>query len=381
MRKYRMFVLYYIIGMLASLGVSAFPLIYASRGYDASQIALLISVSYIASIIQPLLGYITDIYLTNLKMAKIVFGLLVISSLGMLLSSELFIVFVVINAMMRTGLISFLDGYVTTHQDQFEFSYGKMRSSIPIGFGSGLFVAFAIITVLNLTIESSLVIFCVASLIALFIVSSIKDLEADVTKQEVINSDEEESYNFGGVVTLVSFSLLYSGLFQISNAYLSLYYNEFGYTTIIIGLLSLIMLIPQIALMIGYDRILGKLKKTNVLIISVVVGMLQSLIYYNFQDSLPMLIIASVLCGIQLVIFPASFFPLFTKSLKKSRISTGLTTKTTVLCIWVAFFNTFIVGKIYASSGTSQSVYIVICIVMLLSLIPLTIYKQMNKQD
>lgn len=113
-----MFVLYYIVGMLASLGVSTFPLIYANRGFDPGQIALLIGLSYIASLIQPILGHITDTYLTNLKMAKVIFIMLVISSMGMYLASSLLLIFVIINAMMRTGLISFMDGYVTTHQDQ-----------------------------------------------------------------------------------------------------------------------------------------------------------------------------------------------------------------------------------------------------------------------
>lgn len=381
MRKYKMFVLYYIVGMLASLGVSAFPLIYANRGFDPGQIALLISVSYIASLIQPILGHITDTYLTNLKMAKIIFTMLVVSSMGMYLASSLFLIFVIINAMMRTGLISFIDGYVTTHQDQFEFSYGKMRSSIPIGFGSGLFLTFGMIFILGAGVEASLLIFAMAAIIALVIINSIEDLQVNqVTISRKID-ETEDNYDWLGIILLVAFSLLYSGLFQISNAYLSLYYAEYGYTTIIIGALSLLMLVPQIALMIGYDKILGKMKKTNVLLIGVAIGMIQSLIYYIFPNSILMLIIASFLCGIQLVIFPASFFPLFTKALKQSRISTGLTSKTTVLCVWVALLNTFVIGKIYANSGSSRSVYIVICLVMLISILPLYSYKLTHKLD
>lgn len=123
-----------------------------------------------------------------------------------------------------------------------------MRSSIPIGFVSGLFLTFRIIPILGASVEASLLIFAIAAIVALVIINSIEDLQVSQGNIERKIDETEDNYDWLGIILLVAFSLLYSGLFQISNAYLSLYYAEYGYTTIIIGALSLLMLVSILPL-------------------------------------------------------------------------------------------------------------------------------------
>lgn len=376
MKKYKVFIIYYIVGIIASLSLTAYPLIFSNKGFNTKQVSLLISLGFIMAIFTPMLGYLTDRFYTNLKMAKLSFMIMAISSILMFLtSSALFIISLIINSIFRIGIVSFLDSYVTKHNDQFELSYAKNRTAMPIGFASAFFLGEIFIKIFNLEVTGMLLFISILLVIGFILLLSIEDRETIETKKVINTNDNDDVYDKFGIITLIMYAFLYAGLYQISSSYLSIFLTEFGYTTFIIGILNLSMLAPQLFLLINYDKIFGRMRNSSIMIISAILGTLQVLIYVLFPHSLILLLIASFLNGTQLVIYPASFYKNLSKAFKKSRVATGFTVNSTIQALWVGLFNSIFISHIYSKSGTTTVIYITAFIIMIISILPILIYR------
>lgn len=382
MKKYKIFILYYIIGIVASLSLSAYPLIFSNKGFNTKQTSLLISLGFLMAIFTPVTGYITDRFYTNLKMAKFSFIILSISSITMFLcNSTLFIIALIINGIFRAGIVAFLDSYVTKYSNQFELSYAKSRTALPIGFASAFFIGEIFIKIFNLQISGMLLFISIILILGFIILLQIEDKELTENKHIETTNITNDTYDKSGIITLIMYAFLYAGLYQISSSYLSIFFVEFGYNTFIIGLLNLSMLIPQLFLLLNYDKIFGNLRNSSIMIICAIIGILQSLIYIIFPHNIILLFLGSLLSGTQLVIYPASFYKNLTKAFKQSRVATGLTINSTIQALWVGIFNIVFISHLYNKFNTTIAIYITVVIVMLISLIPVYVYRLKHKNS
>lgn len=382
MKKYKLFMLYYIIGIVASLSLSAYPLIFSNKGFNTKQTSLLISLGFLMAMFTPITGYITDRFYTNLKMAKFSFIILSISSITMFIcSSTLFIIALIINGIFRAGIVAFLDSYVTKYSSQFELSYAKNRTALPIGFASAFFIGEIFIRIFNLQISGMLLFISIILILGFIILLQIEDKELTENKHVESTNITNDNYDKSGIITLIMYAFLYAGLYQISSSYLSIFFVEFGYNTFIIGLLNLSMLIPQLFLLLNYDKIFGNLRNSSIMIICATIGILQSLIYIIFPHNIILLFLGSLLSGTQLVIYPASFYKNLTKSFKQSRVATGLTINSTIQALWVGIFNIVFISRLYNKFNTTIVIYITVVIVMLISLIPVYVYRLKHKKS
>lgn len=376
MKKYKMFIIYYIIGIIGSLALTAYPLIFSDKGYDAKHISLFISLGFIMAIFKPFIGYFTDRFYTNLKMTKLSFIAIGICTLLMFFSPKLFIPALIISSIFRSGMAAFLDSYIIKHPNQFELSYAEIRIGMPIGMASAFFAGEIFIEIFNLSISGMLLFMTMVCLISFILLLFTEDAEIKETKHKEIKTYSDDTYDIQGIITLIIYAFLYSGLFQISLSYLSIFFKEFGYSTFIIGIVNLVMLIPQLFLIFNYNKILGKLRNSTILIMSAAMGVVQAMIYVLFPHNLILLIFGSILGGIQLVIFPSNFCSNLSKAFKASRVSTGLTLNTTIQALWVGLFNTLVVSGLYTKFETTIIVYIVIAVIVLISIIPMILYRR-----
>ncbi|MFV0288499.1 MAG: MFS transporter [Mycoplasmatales bacterium] len=376
MKKYSMFVFYYIVGIVSALALSAYPLIYNAKGYNEKMVALLISISFIAVVFQPVIGYITDKFTTTLTMTKIIFVGYIISCFVMFISFKLFIIGLIINTITRSSVIPLIDGYVTQNPELFPFSYAKMRTAMPIGFGTSFIVSLIFINVFGLPISGILVLLGILAIVALIIVFSIKDVQKlNDKKSTKVQENIVVKNDMLAIITLFLFFILYAGAYQISSTYLTTYYTNFGYSGMFMSVLNFLMIIPQIFLMFNYDKLLGKFKKSTIQILALSFGLLQVLIYVLFPHSVLLLVIAIMLSGIQIVLFPASFYPQITKAIKSSYLSTGLTLLVTIQALWIGLYNQGFVAKVYANTNNIKSIYLIMFGTILVSLIPVLIYR------
>lgn len=376
-KKYNILVLYYVIGVLSSLSMVAYPLIFIERGYQPIQVGLLISLGFIASIFQPVIGYISDKYLSKLKTLVLVFVLFIASAGVMLFEhSYIFIIALMVNSLMKTSMPALIDSYYTHFPEQFSFPYAKARTAMPIGLGTAMFGASLFIGVFNMAMSGVLVFAIILAVIALVAVKSIEDFET--REQQTTSEVTQDSTNYQALIALVMYALLYAGMNQITSTYLSIHFKQFGYSPQFIGTISLLMLVPQLILMFNYERLLGKFKQTSIMVMAVGFGIAQALIYVFMSNSILMLAIASMFGGVQLVLYPASFYPSLASSVKKSRTSTAMTVNATLQALFIGLFNATIVSNVYQSTQTTISVYVIVIIVETISLGTIFMYKRVR---
>lgn len=374
-KKYNIFILYYIIGVISSLAMVAYPLLFIQRGFTSTQIVLLISISFIASIFQPLIGYIADSFLTNLKTLKYLFIIYLITCLIMFFYPPLFIISFSINSLMRTGMPALIDSYYNSSLTQFDFSFAKVRTSMPIGLGTAFFVANIFITIFHLSINGVLLFLAIISILAIIIIISLPE-QATNTKNS--SNPLNQQTNFSNIFLLILYSLLYAGMYQVTSSYLSLYFSQFGYSTHFIGSISMLMLLPQIFLMINYDKLFSTTKNSTIMLLAALFGIVQLIIYITSPHNIIFLAFASLAGGIQLVLFPAGFYPLLTQNFNSNKTSIGLTLNSTIQALGVGLLNTIVISDIYNQNQNTIDVYFFATIVMLLSFIPVLIYKYKN---
>lgn len=379
--KYKMFGLYYIIGIISASALSAYPVIYMDKGFNTEQIAALISVSFIAMIFQPLVGYYSDKLNDNIKSLKIVLILFIVSSLIMFASVKLFVIGLVVNSIMRTSIVPLIDGFVTRNIDSFEFSYAQMRTAMPIGFGTAVLVSLLFVNLFGLPISGMLIFLSVLAVIMIIIIHSLNGIEdgesESISNEEgTVKSNVKLETNWKYVILLGLFYLLYPGMYQVSSSYQSVLITDLGHGPMFIGVLNLLMVAPQIYLLFNYQKVFKNFKSTSIMLIVTVLGIIQALIYIVIPTSIIMLVIASMLGGIQIVLFPASFFPQFTSSIKSSKLSTVLTLNTAIQAVIVGLYNQGFISKLLDISGNIKVVYLIVMITMLMGIIPVLLYKR-----
>lgn len=376
-KKYNVFVLYYIIGVLSSLFMVAYPLLFVERGYSTKEIGVLISLGFIASIFQPIIGYISDRFLSKLKTLSLVFILFIISAITMIFSSGyIFIGALIINALMKSSMPALIDSYYNRFPEQFSFPYAKVRTAMPIGLGTAMFALSIFIALFDTSMNGVLIFVSILSIIALCVIFSIEDLEKDDEQIDVQVTNT--STNYQAVFALFMYAFLYAGMNQITSTYLSIHFNQFGYSAQFIGTISLLMLVPQLLLMFNYERWLGNFKRTSIMAIAVAFGVAQASIYVFMSNSIVMLAVASMFGGVQLVLYPASFYPSLAASVKTSRISTAMTLNATIQALLIGLFNVMVVSTVYQNTNTTVSVYVIVIIVELVSLLAIMMYKRVK---
>lgn len=376
LKKYKMFIFYFVLGIMNALALSAYPLIYLDKGYSSEKVALLISLSFFAMILQPLVGIFTDKLGDNIKALKIIIVTYIISVVMMFFSLKLFVIGLVLNSITRNSIGPITDGYVTKTIHQFKHSYAQMRTAMPIGFGTSFLISLMFTKILGLSISGILIFLTIIAVIMFIIISTLNN-NTELVNSSVASTEVFET-NIKHVILLVLYFLIYAGTYQISSSYISLYMIENERPEIFIGVLNFLMVIPQIILLFNYNKLFGKLKQSSVMTIATCLGILQAVIYVLFPQSTVLLIIASFLSGIQIVLFPSGFYPQFTKAVKSSKLATYMTLNTSVQAVWVGMFNQLFIAKVYGITETTTSVYIIIIAMMCIGLVPVLSFKKVS---
>lgn len=376
LKKYKMFIFYFVLGIMNALALSAYPLIYLDKGYSSEKVALLISLSFFAMILQPLVGIFTDKLGDNIKALKIIIVIYIISGFMMFFSLKLFVIGLVLNSITRNSIGPITDGYVTKTIHQFKYSYAQMRTAMPIGFGTSFLISLMFTKILGLSISGILIFLAIIAVILFIIISTLNN-NTELVNSSVASMEVFET-NIKHVILLVLYFLIYAGTYQISSSYISLYMIENERPEIFIGVLNFLMVIPQIILLFNYNKLFGKLKQSSVMTIATCLGILQAVIYVLFPQSTILLIIASFLSGIQIVLFPSGFYPQFTKAVKSSKLATYMTLNTSVQAVWVGLFNQLFIAKVYGITETTTSVYIIIIAMMCIGLVPVLSFKKVS---
>lgn len=377
----KLYLIYFIYGVMGTIAIQMLPLVMNAKGYDASQITLLLSVVFLASIFQPLIGYLTRTKFGSKAMLRLLIGGMAITAFTIFLVTNYYIMIIVVLlfSIARLSISPIYDSYTTRAIATHNINYGLCRSGASFGFGIGMAIYTVIAAIFDLDYIAAFALVAILALVATFIVST---LPVDESEQS-ISEDEKVSdkTNMLLVILLIAMYTLYFGGLNIRISYLSTYYVEFGYSTAFISLTTFIMVIPEVLFLPLYNRLFSNFNKIFLLFCSIILGIIQITLYIMFTDSAVMLMIASLFNGFQIMIFFPTYFGLLQQSLGKKNSAFGFVMNMTMMSLFVGIFNLFVIRPIYINSQSTISIFYLIIGLGICALIPLFIYHLKTKTN
>ncbi len=374
----KLYMIYFMTGVIGTISIQMLPLVMNAKGYDASQITLILSVVFLASIFQPLIGYLTRIKVGTTMLLRLLAGAVAVTALIIFLITDyyLMIVIVLLFSIARLSISPIYDSYTTRAIETHNINYGLCRSGASFGFGIGMAIFTVIAAVLNLDYIAAFALVSVLGLTATILIAT---LPKDEVHEQSKTVEENDKTNMLLVVLLITMFTLYFGALNIRISYTSTYYVEFGYSTAFISLATFIMVIPEVIFLPLYNRLFSRVNKSLLLLISIVLGIIQIMLYIVFATSPFMLMFASLFNGFQIMVFFPTYFGLLQHNLGKRNSAFGFVMNVTMMSLFVGIFNLAVIRPVYINSETTISIFYLVIGLQVLALIPLFIYHLKTK--
>ncbi|WOO87868.1 MFS transporter [Mollicutes bacterium LVI A0039] len=372
----RLYLLYFIIGSANAIAIQMLPLILTEKSFDANQVTMALSVVFLAALFQPVIGYLTKSKFGSKRMIQFLLTVMAIMTLVIFATTKfipmLFIVLLL--SIARTSISPIYDSYTTMAATTHGVNYGLIRSGASLGFGTGMAIYTIIANIFGFGNSASFVFASILLMIGLVIIAA---LPHEDTKQQLQSIGSEQSSLIMSVL-LISMFMLYFGALNIRLSYLSMYYIEFGYSNSFISLTTFFMVIPEIIFLPLYNRFFAKYNKVLLLCISLIIGILQILMYIAFTNSPGLLLFGSLFNGFQIMIFFPTYFGLLQKSLGPKNSSFGFIMNMTMMSIFVGVFNTVVIRPIYVAANSTIPIFWLIICLQIAAFVPLLVYNFKN---
>lgn len=366
-------------GVFNSVAIQMLPLILVYKGFDDGQVATLLSVVFLAALFQPLLGIASKKWLSDVSVMKLLVIAAGVSSLVMFFSTMfgMMLLLILLFSVARLSISPINDSYATNQVAKHGGNYGLIRSGASLGFGCGMIIYTIIADILGANYNFAFIFMLGVTVVALSILSTLpREEETETSSNEVV---DEHTSNWPMYILLVMIYALYFGGLGVRITYLSTYYVEFGYTTLFISLTTFVMIIPEITVMPMYNRLFSRFNKYKLIAISILLGIIQIILYITCYNNPAMLVFTSLFNGFQIMIFFPSYFFLLQKSLGPKNSSFGFLLNMTSQSLFVGLFSIVVVKPLYVSSGSTIPIFYSVIVIMLLAYIPLMIlYKKYN---
>lgn len=382
MKTKNLFSVYLMLGIMGAITTQALPIVYSSYGLSSNQIYNLISIVFLATAFQPLLGMIIDRFFSQERGISLLFGLVGVVSIGLIfINTYPIILFVILLlSIFRIPLFPIMDGYSAGQVQKYHLNMGLIRAGSTIGFGVGMAVLMLFLNLFNLTPNFSFLFMAILAFAAVIIIelSNRKEavenqLPASDSKQSVVEDDTETKWDL--VVLLVIMQIAFFGFTILKVNYTTPFLVENGFTNNVIATTTIIGMIPIFVLMPLFGKIFNKFKFTTIFFFGILANVIQTSLFLLFPTSLGVIMLGSFFNGFIFPLYTPVFGMLLRKGLNSKYISTGFTTIFTIQNLFVFFFNQFVVINILNITNTISTAYIICLGFFGLSLIPLLILR------
>lgn len=381
MQKKLLFWGYFLIGAIANTAVLLLPFFYAGKGMGDMQIVYLLSSTYLASIVQPALGYIADTTIGPKKMLKNVsFGIVVISII-MYFSRGFLLLFILsfIFSIFRNATFPLFDNLAIGYCEKHKIEYGGVRKGGSIGFGLGVLISVPLYSLLGT--NALILIPTVLAFILIYIVKDVEysnNLHVKVTIKDYKN-DLNELLKSKKYLLLIVIHLMIMGLCTIKLSYQSTYIESLNVTILYIVILNMFLVIPEIILISRTKKIFSKFNISFVFMILIIINIIHASILY-FTTSTGVILIFSVMHGIVMSIYIPTFFSYLAKVMPKGAVSTGYLINATFQSLGSFLINTLLISTFVYIYGIKGS-FLMMIILFILALIPIWLLFQVNKNE
>ncbi|MFV0246898.1 MAG: MFS transporter [Mycoplasmatales bacterium] len=381
MRGRYLFIVYVVIGISGSIAVQALPMIYNDYGFSSLQIYNLLSIVFLATALQPIIGYVIDKKLTQDQGLSALFSLAAITSLILffLQSYTLVLIFVFLLSMFRIPTITISDGYNSTIAHMYGTNMPLIRSGASIGYGIGIILLESILVITHLSTNYAFIFIAIISLTASLLISVPKKIYRIKNVQQQVKEDHvTKKTDWSIIIPLVITQVLFFGctILKISYTTPFLMFNGFNNTEIS---MSLVMgALPIFILMPLFSKIFRRYKRSTIMLVTICVGLIQTILYLSFPSSLFIVYLCSFLNGFLFPLYSPVYSMILRSSLDPKYISTGFTAIISLQNMFVFLFNALIVMNLVNIIGSPSVAFYISLLTSLIALIPVSIliYKK-----
>lgn len=371
---------YFLIGAIANFNIVLLPFFYHAKGMSDGEVALLLSATYLSSLVQPVFGYIADSTIGPKEMLKkISIGIVLVSVL--LFFSNAFIslfVFSFIFSMFRNLTFPLLDNLALTFCGKHNFTYGVLRKGGSLGFGSGVLIALPILLVFN--IEYVVMVPLILGIVLLIILINLK-FDTDAVENKVTLNEYKEAmselFKSKRFILLLAIHLCLMGMSSLKLSYQSSLLDSLGVSVIYMVTINFATILFEILFISKTQIIFRKVHLSFILIIMIFVMILQNMFLLK-SSSLILILIAALLHGVTMALYVPNFFEYFSKAVPARSSSMAYVLNTTTQAIGALLVNSIVIAPLVFMFGTRIS-FIIISFVALLGLIPIFILFKMDK--
>ncbi len=378
MKKKNFYFIYVIIGMMGTIFLQAMPVIYQSLGFTSQEILNLISIVFLGTIFQPVIGFIADRILGQKRMIIVLFLLTALTSVILFFtkSYQPFLVMMLILSIFRLPTLPIMDGYVATITHNLKINMGLIRSGTTIGYGIGILVLMIILNLFNLDESFVFIFIAIINLIAMVILSLQKVEVGQSKKPAETNLHLNQKTNWLLFVILLMLQLIFFGASLLKVSYTSPFLIEFGYSAQVIAFTTLIGSIPVLILMPLFNKLFKTFRYTTLIIFCLGINFIQTGLFILFPSNLLIVLIGSFLTGFIFPIYSPIFGMLLRKVVADDFVSSSFTIIFTVQNVGLYVFNQFYVSNVVSSTNDVLSAFNIIELCFLFALIPLVILRK-----
>ncbi len=383
MKSKSLFSIYVMLGIMGAITTQALPVVYSSYGLDSNQIYNLISIVFLATAFQPILGFIIDKFFTQERGISLLLFLVAVVGVGLVfVTTYPFILFVILLfSVFRIPLFAIMDGYSAGIAQKHGLNMGLIRSGSTVGFGVGLTSLLIFLNVFNLSANYSFLYMAILALVAVIIIEinnyKTKNRNIEIEEKATTTLDQDEEHNTQWVVVslLLILQVCFFGFSILKVNYTTPYLVEYGYSNQIIATTTLIGTIPIFILMPLFGKIFNKFKHTTIIALGISLNVVQTALLLLFPTSVVIVYLATFLNGFIFPLYTPVFGLLLRKALSPKYVSTGFTTLFMIQNLSVFCFNQFVLISLLNTTGTTATAYITCLVFFIFSFIPLIILR------
>ncbi len=373
---------YFLIGSIANVAVVLLPFFFISKGMNSAQIVLLISMTYLSSIFQPFLGYITDVTIGPKKMLEVSAFMMIILSFLMYILTGFYALLILtfLISIFRNANFPFFDTLTLNFTKDNNLNYGALRKGASLGFGLGAFLASPLVyfngpnSIVLLTI--------ILSTILIFNIKKIKYDTKKVTPEEEIThykSDFKDLIKTKKYIILIMAHLLVVGITSLKLSYQSQLIDSKTDSILYMVVLNFIIVLPEILFISKTEKLFKKYDISVILFFILFINIFHTIFLYKANSLLLILLFAS-LHGIVMSIYLPNFFVYFNNILPKKVLTTGFLINAMNQSIGSFLINTFLILPFVIKYDIRGS-FIAITILFITGFIPVYLLYKLNKKD
>lgn len=372
-KSVKMFYLFYAItgGVFTSL----MPVYYVQLGYNESQIGVLTSLIYLAAILQPIFGYLSDSKYDIQYILRISLAIIMASCVVLYFFDSFIVVFfvILIASIFRMPIPTLFDSVAADYAIKHNVPFAKFRVYASFGFGASMLICIPFMYLFGFS--AFLIVTIFTTLIAFITIANIPHY---TEKKPHIKYSENiktiiKNKNF---IYLSLFTILFMGSTSIKFAYQSLLLQELTGGALYSSVGFLLSVTMEIVFMRYFIVVEQHLSFKKYMTIAVGLMLIQLSIFATSNNP-NIILCATILHGVSMAVF----IPGYMKKIKEIvpiEISTSsMIISSTIQNVYTFLFSLIIITPIFAFYGLDY-VFVIMIIFASISIVPLILIKEKN---